>query len=117
MKRIRLSLEMTSIGLTAIGSIAGAVTLNPIVLGCIAGPGVLIQGYLTKTDITNKVEQCKFAYSSYYKILTKIKSFLPGMPLDELVFLSDVKVIDDLIIDSCPSVTTLFDTYNKKFSD
>ena len=115
MKRIKLSLEMTSIGLTMIGSIADGVTLNPIVLGCIAGPGILIQGYLPKSNITDKVEQCKFAYTTYYKILTQIKAFLQGMPYDETVFLSDVKVIDDIIIDCCPSVTRLFDKYSEKF--
>ena len=93
MKRLRLSLEMTSIRLTSVGSIAGAVTLNPIILGCTAGPGILIQGYLTKTDLPNKVEQCKFAYTTYYKILTQMKAFLRGMLYDETVFLSDVKVI------------------------
>ena len=108
---------MTSIGLTSIGSIAGAVTLNPVVLGCIAGPGILIQGYLTKTDVPNKVEQCKFAYTRYHKILTQMKAFLRGMPYDETVFLFDVKVIDDIVIDCCPSVNGLFDERNKKFSD
>ena len=108
MKRIRLSLEMTSIGLTSIGSIAGGVTLNPVVLACIAGPGILIQGYLTQTDLPNKVEQCKFAYTTYHKILTQVKAFLRGMPYDETVFLSNVKVIDDIIIDRCPSVNKLF---------
>ena len=115
-KRIKLSLEMSSIGLTTIGSIAGAVTLNPIVLGCIACPGILIQGYLTKSNITDKVEQCKFAYTTYYKILTQIKPFLRGMPYVETVLLSDVKVTDDIITDCCPSVTALFDKYHEKFS-
>ena len=114
MKRIKLSLEMTLIGLT---SIAGAVTLNPVVLGCITGPGILIQGYLTKTDRPNKVELCKFAFTTYHKILTQIKAFLRGMPYDETVFLSDVKVIDDTVIDCCPSVNGLFDEYNKNFSE
>ena len=116
MKRIRLYLEMTSIGLTSVGSVAGAITLNPIILGCIAGPGILIQGYLTKTNLPNKVEQRKFAYTTYQKILTQIKAFLRGMPYDETVFLSDVKVIDDIVIDCCPSVTALFDKYHEKFS-
>ena len=80
LKRLRLSLEMTSVGLTSVGSIASAVTLNPIILGCIAGPGILIQGYLTNTDLPNKVEQCKFAYTTYHKILTQIKAILRGMP-------------------------------------
>ena len=108
---------MSSIVLTTIRSIASGVTLNPIVLGCIAGPGILIQGYLTKSNIPDQVEQCKFAYSTYYKILTQIKAFLRGMPCDETVLLSDVKVIDDIVIDCCPSVTGLFDKYYEKFSD
>ena len=48
LRRLTLSLEMSSIGLTVIGSVVGAVTLNPIVIACVAAPGVLIQGYLTK---------------------------------------------------------------------
>ena len=87
-KGIKLSPEMLSIVLTATGSIAGGVTLNPFVLGCVAGPGILIRGYLTKSNITDKVEQCKFAYTTYYKILAQIKAFLRGMPYNETVFLS-----------------------------
>ena len=99
MKRIKISLEMSSIVLTTIVSIAGGVSLNPIILGCIAGPGILIQGLLTKSNIPDKVEQCKFAHSTYYKILTQIKAHLRGMPYDETAFLSDIKVIDDIVID------------------
>ena len=108
---------MTSIGLTTTGSIVGELTLNPILLGAIAGPGVLIQGYLTKSNLPNKVQQCRFAYTTYPKILTQIKAFLRGIPYDETVFLSDVKVIDNIIIDRCPSVNRLFDKYHEKFSD
>ena len=86
LKRIGLSLEMSSIAFTTIGSIAGGVTLNPFILGCVAGPGILIQGYLTKANISDKVESCKFAYTTYYKILTQKKAFLRGMPYDETVF-------------------------------
>lgn len=117
LKRIKLSLELSSIGLTTIGSITGAVTLKPIILGNIAGPGILIQAYLTKSNITNQVEHCKFAYTTYQKILIQIKSFLRGLPCDENIFLSDVKIMNDTIIDSCPSVDKLFESYNKKFID
>ena len=64
MKRTKLSLEMSSIFLTTVGSVAGGITLNPFVIGCIAGPGILIQDYLTKSNINDKVEQCKFAYTT-----------------------------------------------------
>ena len=68
---------------------------------------------MTKTDLPNKVEQCKFAYTTYHKILTQIKASLRGMPYDETVLLSDVKVIDDIVINCRPSVNGLFDEYNK----
>ena len=72
---MRLSLEMSSIGMTIIGTVTGAVTLNSIVIACVTGPGVLIQGYLTKCDLRNREERCKFAYTSYKKILVQLKSF------------------------------------------
>ena len=45
---------MASLGLTVSGTIAGGITLNPVILGCISGPGILIQGYLTKSNIKTK---------------------------------------------------------------
>ena len=75
LKRLKLSLEMSSIALTITGSVTGAVTLNPIVIACVAGPGIMIQGYLTKSNLINNVERCKFAYVSYEKILVQLKSF------------------------------------------
>ena len=61
---------MSSIGLTVIGSVVGAVTLNPIVIACVAGPGVLIQGYLTKSNLNNSVDRCRFAYTSHTILYT-----------------------------------------------
>ena len=95
---------MSSIGLTVTGSVVGAITLNPIVIACVAGPGVLIQGYLTKSNLINNVERCKFAYTSYEKILIQIKSFLRGSSYDGMIFLSVFKVLDDIVIDTCPSI-------------
>ena len=116
LRRIKLALEMAAIGLTTFGAIAGTASLDPIVLGCISGPEILIQAHLTKTNISSKVEKSRFAYTSYNKILGRTKGLLRGMSYDESTFLSDIKVIDDIIIDSCPNVALLFDTYNKKFT-
>ena len=114
LKRLKMTLEMSSIGLTVIGSVVGAVTLNPIVIACVAGPGVLIQGYLTKSDLDNRVDRCRFAYTSYQKICVQLKSCLRGLPYDINMFLNDVKILDDLVIDQCPTCDTLFDNYNGK---
>ena len=115
LRRLKLSLELSSLGLTTIGSIAGLITLCPIILGSLAGPGVLIQGYLTKSNLNKRVDRCHFAYTSYQKILIQLKSFLRGLPYDENIFLSDVKILDDIIIDQCPSIDELFDKYNSIF--
>ena len=115
LKHLKLSLEMTSIGLTIIGSVVGGITLNPIIIACVAGPGVIIQGYLTKSDLDNRVDRCRFAYTTYKKILVQLKSFLRGLPYDNSLFLSDVKLQDDIIIDLCPSIDQYYGKYNSKF--
>ena len=117
LKRIKLSLEMSSIGLTVTGSVVGAATLNPIIIACVAGPGILIQGYLTKVNLIDNVERCKFAYTSYEKILTQIRSFLRGLAYDKIIFLSDVKILDDIVIDTCPSVNAFYKKYDNKFTE
>ena len=117
LKRLKLSLEMSSIGMTVTGSVVGAVTLNPIVIACVAGPGILIQGYLTKSNLINNVDRCKFAYTSYKKILIQLKSFLRGLPYDGTIFLSDVKMLDDIIIDTCPTIDKYLEKYNCKFTE
>ena len=58
---------MTSACLDVSGTIAGGVTLNPVVLGTISGSGVLLK---TRSEIKNyrkKIELCRFAYTSYVK--------------------------------------------------
>ena len=116
LKRLKMSLEMFSISLTVIGSVVGGVTLNPIVIACVAGPGVLIQGYLTKSDLDNRVDRCRFAYKTYEKILVQLKSFLRGLPYDISLFLSEIKLLDDIVIDSCPTVDKYFEKYTNKFT-
>ena len=67
---------MTSACLDVSGTIAGGVTLNPVVLGTISGSGVLLK---TRSEIKNyrkKIEPCRFAYISYEKILIDLRSFM-----------------------------------------
>lgn len=97
-KKIKLILDMSGIGLTLTGTIAGSLTLNPIILGVITGSGVLIQSYTTKSGLGRKVEQCRFAYTSYQKILIQIRGFLRGIDCDESIFLSDLKLSTTLLL-------------------
>ena len=104
LKRLKLFLNMTTIFLTTVGVIAGGVTLNPIVLGCVSGAGILVQGYTTKSNIDNNVSNCKYAYISYDKVLTLIKSHLRGVPYDEHALLTEPRLIDEIVAEQCPPV-------------
>ena len=115
LRRLKISLQLSSISLTVIGTITGSVTLNPVVGGTVVGAGVIIQGYLVKTNLLQRIGKCRLAYTSYEKIMVQLRSFMRGMPYDENVFLSDIKIIDDMIIDQCPSADEYSKKYNKKF--
>ena len=115
LRRLKLSLELSSIGLTTLGVVLGGISLNPIILGSLSGSGILIQTYLTKSDINKQVNMCRFAYTSYQKIMIQLKSYLRGIEYNEKIFLSDAKVIDDIVIDQCPSIDRYNEKYNKIF--
>ena len=115
LQRLKLSLELSSISLTVIGAIIGSITFNPIILGSLTGSSVMIQAYLTKSDLNKKVDRCRFAFTSYERVLVQLKSFLRGLQYNESNFLTDLKVLDDIIIDQCPSVDKYFKKYNKIF--
>ena len=105
---------MSSIALTVAGTIIGSVTLNPIITASVAGPGIIIQGYLIKSDIDKKIDKCRFAYTSFQKILTNLRGFLRGMNYDKKELLHDIKTIDDIVIDSCPGIDHFYKKYHKK---
>ena len=112
-KKIRLLLNMVSTGLVVVGTVVGGVTMNPVVLGCVSGGGVMIQAYMTKSGLNTKVEMCRFAHTSYRKVLTQLESYLNGVPYDEVTFLTDCKVVDDIVADLCPTINGMADKYDR----
>ena len=116
LRRLKLSLELSSIALTSIGAIIGGITLNPIILGSLTASGIMIQAYLTKSDLHKRVDMCKLAFTTYEKVLVQLKNFLRGLPYHETNFLTDLKVLDDIIIDQCPLVEKYIDKYNKVYN-
>ena len=76
LRRLKLALELSSIGLTSLGAIVGSITLNPIILASLSSSGIIIQAYLTKSDLNKRVDRCRFAYTSYEKVLIQLRGFL-----------------------------------------
>ena len=74
---MHLSTNLGLVGLVVIGTISGAVTLNPIILGAILGATVLLQTYATaKKKCDRKLENCRFAYTIYFDILSELRNSL-----------------------------------------
>lgn len=103
-KRINLLCKLGSSSLIAAGTISGGVTLNPVVLGVIAGAGLLLKTYTEIKSFERKIEMCKYAYTTYEKVLSNLRSCLRGKPFDKEVFISEVKLIDETVTDLCPSI-------------
>ena len=114
LKKQKLVLNMSSIALTVIGSVL--VPLTHFISLSITGVGVIIQGYITKSDINKHIESCRFAYTSYNKILIQLKTYFNGIPFDETVFLTDTKVLDDIVTDLCPTINGMAEKYKNNLT-
>ena len=94
--------------ISAIGTIAGAITLNPIVLGVISGSGLILSTFTEAKNYKRKIEICKFAYTTYEKILIDLRSYLRGVKFNKVQFFTEIRLIDQMITDLCPSVSIRF---------
>ena len=114
-KTAELACNIGSALLVVTGTVVGGVTLNPIPLGVISGTGILLKTYSEAKNYKRKIEMCKFAYTSYEKVLTDLRSFMRGLEYNNKEFLDYVKVLDDIIIDMCPLTDKFEKKYNKVF--
>ena len=106
-QKMHLSTNLGSAGLVVIGSIAGGITLNPIILGSISGTGVLLHTYATAKKYDCKLEIFRFAYTGYFNILSELRNSLRSGLFNESLF---------FIIDNCPTISDkIMKKYDKKF--
>ena len=114
-QKTELACNIGSALLVATGTIVGGVTLNPIPLGVISGTGLLLKTYSETKNFKKKIEMSKFAYTSYEKVLTHLRSFMRGLEYNDKEFLDFIKILDDIIIDMCPLTDKFEKKYNKVF--
>ena len=111
------SFMITGISLVAIGTIAGGITLNPIVLGVINGIGVIITGVGKNKNYKKKIELSRIAFTTYEKVLVELRSALRGDEWNKQDFVDRMKLIDEMIIDQTPLSDRFSKKYNRKFVD
>ena len=105
------------LSLIAVGTITGGLTLNPIILGVINGAGVIVAAITKKKDFKKKIESTKLAYTTYEKVLVELRSALRGDEWNKQEFIDRIKILDEMIIDQCPSYADKFvEKYKNKFN-
>ena len=106
---------ISGISLVAIGTIAGGITLNPIVLGVINGAGIIVAGIGKNKNYKKKIELSKIAYTTYEKTLVELRSALRGDEWNKEEFIDRMKLIDEIIIDQTPISDKFAKKYKNKF--
>ena len=96
------TLTLSGGGLVVIGTIAGGITLNPIILGVINGFGVLVSSVSKMKNYKKKIEMSQIAFTTYEKVLVELRSALRGDEFNKQEFIDRMKLIDEMIIDQSP---------------
>ena len=100
----------------AIGTIAGGITLNPVVLGVVNGVGVVVAGIGKKKNYKRKIEMIRIAFATYEKVLVELRAALRGDEFNKQEFIDRMKLIDEMIIDQTPIADRFASRYNTKFN-
>ena len=110
-------LSISGISLVAIGTIAGGITLNPVILGVINGAGIIVApGIGKKKNLKRKIEMSRIAFTTYDKVLVELRAALRGDEWDKQEFVDRMKLIDEMIIDQSPIADRFASRYNEKFN-
>ena len=102
--------------LIAIGTITGAATMNPIVLGVISGVGLIMKTAMKLKNLKNKIEMSKLPLQPTKKTLSDLRFALRGGNFDRTEFLSSMEAIDGIVIDLGLDWEKFENKWKEKFS-
>ena len=89
--------------LMAAGMIAGPLLDNSTLVACLAAVGTVVKGWNDFKQYRFKVTMSRFAFTTYAKALTELKTHVRGIPLEDLErFLIKMQTLDDTIVDFTP---------------
>ena len=115
-KKLDNIFSISSLSLVAIGTIAGGITLNPVILGVINGAGIIIGGVAKKNNYKRKIEMTRIAFTNYEKVLVELRAALRGDEWNKEDFINKMKLVDEMLIDQTPVVDRFDIKYKKKFN-
>ena len=114
-KKINLAVNLVSVSLVAAGTIAGAVTLNPVILGVITGAGLLLKTTSEIKKYSNKIAMFEIGLSTYEKTLIDLRSFLRGKDYSHEDFIFKMHLVDGDLADLYSISEKFLKKYKKTF--
>ena len=115
LERINLAVNLISVTLVTAGTIAGAVTLNPVILGTITGAGLLLKTTSEIKQYSNKIAMFKIGLSTYEKTLVDLRSFLRGKEYSREDFIFKMNLVDGDLADLYSISEKILKKYKKNF--
>ena len=116
LKQVNLTVNLVSVALITAGTIAGGITLNPIILGVITGTGLLIKTTSEMKKYANKIELFKIGLTTYEKTLVDLRSFLRGKEYFHGEVIRKINLVDGEIVDLYTIPEKIKKKYEKSFS-
>ena len=77
-KKINYVLNMLAATLVATGTVVGAATMKPIVLGTLSGLGVVLKSAMEMKNLQKNIQNANVAFTAYAKVLSDLRNFLRG---------------------------------------
>ena len=99
LKKINLAVNVVSAALVTAGTVAGAVTLNPVILGVITGAGLLLKTTSEIKQYSNKIAMFEIGLSTYEKTVIDLRSFLRGKKYSREDFIFKMNLVDGDLAD------------------
>ena len=115
LKKINLAVNLISVTLVSVGTIAGAVTLNPVILGTITGAGLLLKTTSEIKKYSNKIAMFEIGLSTYEKTLVDLRSFLRGKEYSRDDFIFKMHLVDGDLADLYSIPEKILKKYKKNF--
>ncbi len=114
-RRDLLLTAVTAVVMT--GGLAGTAVFLPAV--GIGVCGVCLGVVAKKKNYPRKIELTRYAYTSYEKVLHRLRAYLKGESFNDETLIHEMNVLDDNITDLCPPISevrydTVFDTDEAK---
>ena len=76
---------------------------NSTLVACLAAVGTVVKGWNDFKQYRFKVTMSRFAFTTYAKALTELKTYVRGVSLEDLEgFLIKMQTLDDTIVDFTP---------------